>query len=65
MPRLVGNTEGSAWDGTLRKLRFQLRESKQSFGGVCSQAEPENELAFSTSNETPHWPLSAESTSAD
>jgi len=34
---------GSAWDEKFRKLGFQLRVSKQSFGKVCFQAESGNE----------------------
>jgi len=41
--RQIYSVAGSALDGTLRKLRFQLRVSKQSFGKVRSQAEPGNE----------------------
>ena len=40
---LLDSVPGSAWDGTFRKLCFRLRASKQSFGGVRSLAEPENE----------------------
>ena len=43
---------GSAWDETFRKLRFQLRASKQSFGGVRSQAEPGNEWTSAASAQT-------------
>ena len=44
---VMNSVPGSAWDGTFQKLCFQLRVSKQSFGGARSQAEPGNEWALS------------------